>query len=923
MYLKFFARGTGGGTGPVDYCCDQIVSKFDPITRRRINGEFVTRDPAPVIVSGDKNRTRSLIDSIDNKWKYTSGVLAFAVDDNPSEADQLAVIDDFEKIAFAGLDKDQYNILWIRHEHEGNVELHYVSPRVELSTGKALNIAPPGYQDLFNAVRDKWNYSKGWASPDEPDRKKLVQQDDHVAKMDAALLKANLPKSNDPKRLITEFLLQRLEAGLLTNRDDVISALKDAEIDINRQGKDYISVRPEPGAKPIRLKGVLYDQQFEASFDRAAAIRDELGFVRGSDEGKNSGGSWRNPSDDAKRVTDATTVIDRIVRSRHDFNQKRYCSPEPRHADVFIQPERRNPEIAGQQHITDSEQIKGIEIDAGGGREQAREIAGNWRGADQYTEREVSSNTGDEQRQDHRVSRQDDSNSQQPADSFTQRDQEANQAVDVADESADIDFSVGSPSRLPDSVARDLGLPSDRAFYNQNSNDDDDHRKASSDHFTRLDNVPDGGERSSIPVQKTRLAIFFETIRGIYDTTRNAIADGITGTWQAICNANDRLEQSSQQLVHATANANTSYEQSDQHLIQATANAVATGERTQQVKRDFDQAIERGQQGVSKMIQNNTDEIARFKLEINLVEYAESKGYVKDKRESSRCSTLMRMGGVPGADKIIIATDQDGHGIYCSVRDDSDNGTIIDFVQKRLGLNLGQVRKELRPWVGASPTIERKPEADRPAKPTPSTVDIQNALIVFNQFSPAAGEQVYLEDERGITTATLKDPRFINRIRIDAMGNAVFPHYDRNGFCGFELKNDGFTGFSKGGVKALWQSSNLGDASKIVICEGTIDALSHAQMFPDPDCAYVSTAGTPSKEQLELIQALLIDAHGRGVEVVIGTDNDDGGDKLAEKIQDLTPVQLERHLPKKTGDDWNQQLTNQIGRRSSYEMMKG
>ena len=72
MLVKLFSRGTGKGRGPVQYCCDAVVPAFDPETRRRIRGEFVTRDPAPVVLSGDPARTEMLIDSIDRKWKYTS-----------------------------------------------------------------------------------------------------------------------------------------------------------------------------------------------------------------------------------------------------------------------------------------------------------------------------------------------------------------------------------------------------------------------------------------------------------------------------------------------------------------------------------------------------------------------------------------------------------------------------------------------------------------------------------------------------------------------------------------------------------------------------------------------------------------------------------------------------------------------------------
>jgi hypothetical protein len=63
-----------------------------------------------------------------------------------------------------------------------------------------------------------------------------------------------------------------------------------------------------------------------------------------------------------------------------------------------------------------------------------------------------------------------------------------------------------------------------------------------------------------------------------------------------------------------------------------------------------------------------------------------------DRRESWRGSAVMRNGG----DKVVIKLNSNGHYIYFSVRDERDNGTIVDFVQFRKRLSLGEVRKELR-----------------------------------------------------------------------------------------------------------------------------------------------------------------------------------------------------------------------------------
>ncbi|MGL5075315.1 MAG: DUF3991 domain-containing protein, partial [Waterburya sp.] len=166
MLVKFFARGTGSGRGPVEY----ITRKEDPST-----GQL--RYPAPEVLRGNPVITRRLIDSLEFKHKYRSGVISFAPEDAPTNQQIEAVIDSFEQYAFAGLDKDAYNTLWVKHSHTGNnrVELHFVTPRVEIYTGKSLNIAPPGWHGYFKPWQTFWNIKQGWARPDDPERARVYQ----------------------------------------------------------------------------------------------------------------------------------------------------------------------------------------------------------------------------------------------------------------------------------------------------------------------------------------------------------------------------------------------------------------------------------------------------------------------------------------------------------------------------------------------------------------------------------------------------------------------------------------------------------------------------------------------------------------------------------------------------------------------------
>jgi hypothetical protein len=101
------------------------------------------------------------------------------------------------------------------------------------------------------------------------------------------------------------------------------------------------------------------------------------------------------------------------------------------------------------------------------------------------------------------------------------------------------------------------------------------------------------------------------------------------------------------------------------------------------------------------------DELDRFKR-INLPEYAGSHGYRLVVREptrnggwrgSARTSLLMRHPITD--DKIVLHLEGDGHWTYFSVRDQRDNGTIVDFLQRRGCLTLGAVRREVRAWSGA------------------------------------------------------------------------------------------------------------------------------------------------------------------------------------------------------------------------------
>jgi hypothetical protein len=326
MIVGISKYGTGGGKGPVQY----LTSERNP--------DGTVRTPPPVVLRGDPALVRQLIDSLPFKHKYTSGVLSFAPGERITEAMEQRIMDDFERVAFAGLEKDQYSILWVRHTHAGHHELSFVVPRVELSTGKSLNIAPPGKatRALFDTFRSRWNAEYGLADPDDPARSQAVSLPNHIAKLLAAArrdgerpaLKGATALRHQIIEAVTMYVRQEVKAGRVKNRDDVEAFLKQEGYAISRAGEGYLSiVEPETGEK-IRLKGGLYSQ---AHFD-----------LRPSDAAR----TIYNRPDPARAAALAAT-LEGLAAACAKYHRERYG---PRDLDEPLSQDRNGPVPPGQGH---------------------------------------------------------------------------------------------------------------------------------------------------------------------------------------------------------------------------------------------------------------------------------------------------------------------------------------------------------------------------------------------------------------------------------------------------------------------------------------------------------------------------------------------------------------------------------------------
>lgn len=306
MHHKFTKHGKASGRGGG---CAKAIDYL--LGERDHKGE---ERPDIQVLRGDPYGVAAVADTLDFSRTYTSGVISWAPEEAPTDEEISAVVDDWEKLAFSGLEPDRYAFTAVLHrENGGGVHVHTITARVDLETGKALNIAPPGHQKDFDAFRDKWNHEQGWARPDDPLRKRLLQPDFEAYRtaLNASKLKTEL----------TEHFMDAAAQGLIEDGQDLRQYAKEAlGCVVTRSGKDYVSLKPEGFSRAIRLKGEMYGDGWtaEATVKREAQAAASLGAGRGGaiDEARAGAAQWD---------------FDAACERRAEYNKSRYLRAKSGH----------------------------------------------------------------------------------------------------------------------------------------------------------------------------------------------------------------------------------------------------------------------------------------------------------------------------------------------------------------------------------------------------------------------------------------------------------------------------------------------------------------------------------------------------------------------------------------------------------------
>lgn len=236
MIVKFLGnRGGGNAAAVMNYML----------------GKDRNRDGA-VLISGDPELTARMADNLNFKNRYTVGVLSFEESDLEQQQKDK-IMQSFENTLLAGLERDQYDITWIEHRDKGRLELNFVIPNVELSTGKRLQ---PYYDKADRPLVENWkqvtNHEYGLTDPHDPTKSQAVK----------SLNRQNLPKDvQQVKEQIGQVIANQIELGNITDRTGVVDTLERAGFEVARQTNKSISIKNPDGKRNIRLEGVIYEDR--------------------------------------------------------------------------------------------------------------------------------------------------------------------------------------------------------------------------------------------------------------------------------------------------------------------------------------------------------------------------------------------------------------------------------------------------------------------------------------------------------------------------------------------------------------------------------------------------------------------------------------------------------------------------------------
>ena len=226
-------------------------------------------------------------------------------------------------------------------DDDGSKHIHVLAPRLDIQSGKSLNIAPPGHEKHFDSLRDYFNTKYQWSRPDDLLLMQTTQEPNHIAKLNAQAKKilneqdlTNLTKSQFCK-VIDNYVKTLLKTQTVKNRAEIVSCIEQLEGVASVRAQQTVTVTLNNGKKH-RLSGDFYHEQFE------------IGLY--SERLRAEAESRPTANELAQAIRDAQSI-------RDDYRAKRGAYHSKQHAFTASPADDNRPQIASKLDIDRNRQF--------------------------------------------------------------------------------------------------------------------------------------------------------------------------------------------------------------------------------------------------------------------------------------------------------------------------------------------------------------------------------------------------------------------------------------------------------------------------------------------------------------------------------------------------------------------------------------
>ncbi|MBE1426951.1 hypothetical protein H4684_003635 [Desulfomicrobium macestii] len=213
---------------------------------------------------GNPDHVASVANALNSSYCYTSGVLAWSPEDDPTEEQIEQTMLLWRLLAFAGLDMQRVAHCEILHrDNRGGVHIHTLTAQVDLTTGKRLNIAPPGWAGDFYPLRDWLNIKHGWARPEDPTRARLLRPGWRAYLQADAEIRGLFLKP-DMRDELHDYILGGIQVGEIQDRESMVLALEGRGIEVAHHGRRHLSIKNPDTGRNVRLVGAIYEKHWRS-----------------------------------------------------------------------------------------------------------------------------------------------------------------------------------------------------------------------------------------------------------------------------------------------------------------------------------------------------------------------------------------------------------------------------------------------------------------------------------------------------------------------------------------------------------------------------------------------------------------------------------------------------------------------------------